>query len=442
MLKTTGHGSSMDSAQGKLAQTGIRIVYLNPSANLGGAESVLLDMLAGVRSAQPDWEIYLILGESGPVAGRAAALGVTVTVVPFPNAIARLGDSGAGGPAGQHIAKVALVLNLATALPATLSYSRRLRSVIKDIQPSLIHSNGFKMHLLALWSRPPGIPVVWHVHDFASKRPVMARLMRLHAMLCSKALTNSESVSADLRRVCPGLKVSTVLNAIDLSKFTPEGPSTDLDALAGLPQASPGTIKVGLLATMARWKGHEVFLRALNRIPPHIPLRGYIIGGPLYQTEGSQWRVEDLHKLAEELNVADRVGFTGFVSQPAAAMRALDIVVHASTDPEPFGLVIVEAMACARAVIVSQGGGTAEIVHDGADALAHSPGDIDELAQRIEQLALDGAMRSRLGVAGRVTALRLFSRPRLVNDILTAYRDLLTAKNGPHSSRCAVSETV
>lgn len=68
-------------------------------------------------------------------------------------------------------------------------------------------------------------------------------------------------------------------------------------------------------------------------------------------------------------------------------MRALDIVVHASTQPEPFGLVIAEAMACGRAVIASQAGGAAEIIDPGENALGLPPGDAAVLAERIVQLA-------------------------------------------------------
>jgi len=75
---------------------------------------------------------------------------------------------------------------------------------------------------------------------------------------------------------------------VDLDRFNPQGPKLDLDAIAGVPSAPAGTIRVGLVATMARWKGHEVFLRALSMLPKELPVRGYVIGGPIYSTAGSQ----------------------------------------------------------------------------------------------------------------------------------------------------------
>src|ERR1700740_3382779 len=110
-------------------------------------------------------------------------------------------------------------------------------------------------------------------------------------------------------------------------------------------------------------------MEALSLLPPSLPIRAYIVGGAVYQTDGSQYTIEDLRRFAAKLNIEGSVGFTGFVDDPAAATRALDIVVHASTRPEPFGLVIAEAMACGRAVIASDTGGASELLQLGVNAL-------------------------------------------------------------------------
>jgi glycosyltransferase involved in cell wall biosynthesis len=129
----------------------------------------------------------------------------------------------------------------------------------------------------------------------------------------------------------------------------------------------------------------------------------------------------ELRALVSQLGLVGRVGFTGFVDDVGAAMRALDIVVHASTQPEPFGLSIIEAMACGRPVIASRAGGAAEIVEASGGALFHRPGDAADLANRIAQLAGDSARRLCLGRAGRATAVRLFARPRLAQELIPIY---------------------
>ena len=122
------------------------------------------------------------------------------------------------------------------------------------------------------------------------------------------------------------------------------------------------------------------------------------------------------------------MGFTGFVRRSAEAMRSLDVVVHASTKPEPFGLVIIEAMACRRALIASRGGGANEIIRDGVNALAHTPGHAEDLAGLIVRLAHDPKLREKLGEAGRQTAERHFDRARLGLELAPIYQSIMSAR--------------
>jgi glycosyltransferase involved in cell wall biosynthesis len=404
----------------------VRIVYLNPSGRLGGAETSLRELLASIRAAEPGWELWLVLGEDGPLAGIARDLGVKVLVKPFPPALARLGDTG----------RWAAVLGLLKAALATGRYARGLRRWLRQIEPDIIHSNGFKMHLLGAWVRPRRSPLIWHIHDYVSPRPLMRRLLRPFQKACTLAVVNSNSVAEDLARALPGLRTVPIYNAIDLRRFSPEGKALDLDALAGLQPPESGTIRVGLIATFARWKGHKVFLEALSRLPAGAPVRGYIIGGPIYQTDGSQWSARELHQEVERLGLAGKVGFTGFLEDTSAALRSLDVVVHASTQPEPFGMVIIEGMACGRAVIASQAGGAAELFADGENAVAHAPGDVAGLARQIGRLSRDARLRVALGQAGRSTAERFYQGQRLAGELLAVYREV--GGEPPEESRAAI----
>ena len=107
-------------------------------------------------------------------------------------------------------------------------------------------------------------------------------------------------------------------------------------------------------------------------------------------------------------------------------MRSLDILVHASTQPEPFGLVIVEGMACGRAVIVSEAGGAMELIEAGINALGHPPGDAVRLSERLTELATDPGLRARLGKAGRATAEQRFNRTRLAGELIPIYNRVTT----------------
>jgi glycosyltransferase involved in cell wall biosynthesis len=181
-------------------------------------------------------------------------------------------------------------------------------------------------------------------------------------------------------------------------------------------------MRVGLVATFAYWKGHEVFLRAAAAVTGSH--RFYVVGGPIYATGGSQWSLDDLRARAAALGVAERVGFTGFVEDVPAAMRGLDVVVHASTEPEPFGLAIVQAMACGRPVVTTAVGGARELIVPEENALAVPPVDSAALARAIDRLAAEPALRARLAQAGRVNVERHFSRVYLAEKAVAFYEGL------------------
>jgi glycosyltransferase involved in cell wall biosynthesis len=406
----------------------VRIVFLNPAGAIGGAERALIDIIASLKKARPAWQLSLIAAAEGDLVREARELGAQASVVAFPRSLAVLGDAGTIDEAGSRKRTIALVGRVAMAVPAIAIYRRRLARAIREASPDVVHTNGFKMHVLGASAAPRDIPVLWHIHDFVRMRPMMAPLLRAYVGRCSAIVANSHSVAADVKSaIGRAPPIHTVYNAVNLLCFTAEGKRADLDRLAGMPPLSEGGVRVGIVATMARWKGHETFLRAISLLPATMPVRAYVIGGPLYETEGSQHKIAELREMAARMGLEGRVGFTGFVSAVAPVMRALDIVVHASTQPEPFGLVIAEAMACGRAVIVSAAGGAAEIIEDGIDAMAHSPGDAEELARLIGKLANDPSMRQRLGDAAAKSSARRFTYERLAADLVPIYQSISPA---------------
>src|SRR6185369_5704572 len=102
----------------------MRIVYLSPSGQLGGAEACLLDMLAVVKKNRRDCELHVVLGEDGPLRKRVEQLGASTTVLPFPTELARLGDSEGG--------RASLLLKVLRSWPSAYSYRDALRKILSE----------------------------------------------------------------------------------------------------------------------------------------------------------------------------------------------------------------------------------------------------------------------------------------------------------------------
>ena len=402
----------------------VKLVFFNPIGTLGGAEMCLLDVLASLRATRSDWRLGVILGDDGPLRKAVEDLGVACRLLPLPRSVARLGDSVLGVPGFRRTGGIGLATHAPAAVLTTTSYLSRFRRLLRAEAPDLLQTNGMKAHVIGAWGAPAGLPVIWHLHDYAGGRPVMARLLRWSVRRRVRAVAVSRSVAADARRVLgPRVAIHAIHNAVDLDRFAPgPGDGSRLDAAAGLAQVRQATVRIGLVATFARWKGHEVFLDAAARIPADLPCRFYVVGGPIYRSQGSQYAIEELRSRAVGLGLDGRLGFTGHLADPAAALRALDVVVHASTRPEPFGRVIVEGMACGRAVVAVRNGGAAELFEDGVNALGCPPCAPEALARTLVRLIDDPGLRRQLGDAGRATALACFDRSRLAERWLPVYQ--------------------
>ncbi|MGH2812775.1 MAG: glycosyltransferase family 4 protein, partial [Actinomycetota bacterium] len=286
----------------------------------------------------------------------------------------------------------------------------------------VVHSNGLKAHITAAFATPRGTRLVWHLHEYVRRRPLTARLLRACAGRADGFVTTSDSVRADAAALFgPSANVRRIHNAVDLAAFTSDGPRLDLAALAGLPPDA-GLVRVGLVATFGRWKGHDVFIDAVAKLQESVQVRAYVVGGAVYETVGSQWSLAELRALAARRGLSGVVGFTGHIADMPAALRSLDIVVHASTQPEPFGMVIAEAMASGRAVVAARAGGAAELFADQVEAVGFASGSVSDLADRIRELVVDPARRAALGAAARRAACEKFSPDRMAAEFREVYQ--------------------
>jgi glycosyltransferase involved in cell wall biosynthesis len=417
----------------------LRVLFVNPNAELGGSERSLLDLLAALGVASPEIERRLLLFSGGELAHRARALGVSVDVMPLPGALRTLGESAA--VTRRAFPVVFRLARAVAALPETLlGLGRELRR----LDPTVVHTNGMKAHLLCRMAAP-GTPLVVHMRDFAGARPVSRSLLRAFASRNVTVVANSAAVARDLQRAVPSLTPRVIYNAIDLTEFRPAPRDlAPLAALSGMPVPPAGTVVVGLVATYAHWKGHSTFIDAMAHVKatlPDRPLRFYIIGGPIYSTHASEISSGELRRRIEERGLGDQLGLVPFQKDAGSAYRGLDIVVHASTRPEPFGRTIVEGMASGRAVVAAQAGGAVELLVEGETGLFHEPGDARGLARAVASLVSDEALRVRLASAARKSAEARFDRTRLAGEVSAVYRELLARRRDPDVTGSSSSRT-
>ncbi len=186
-----------------------------------------------------------------------------------------------------------------------------------------------------------------------------------------------------------------------------------------------------LVATVGRldpWKGHEVFLEAAAVVLERHPTCVFaVIGDVLFDSVRRRFgdRRQQMERRAKELGVADRVRFLGQRTDVPRLLGAVDVLVHPSREPEPFGRSVAEAMAASVPVVASRIGGIPEIVTDGENGLLVPAGDAAALAEVISKLLGDDSLRARLAAAGRAVARDRFSIEAHVEAVQRVYEELL-----------------
>jgi glycosyltransferase involved in cell wall biosynthesis len=230
-------------------------------------------------------------------------------------------------------------------------------------------------------------------------------------------IANSAATAAHLS---PSLKIRVVPNGIDLSQFDPALNKRPFRAQYHIP---PDALVVGMVGRLRPWKGQVHFLQMAAQIVRKQPdVRFLIVGGDIFNADASY--PKQLEHLAEELQLTNHVIFTRQVDNVPEALAAMDIFVHPG-DPEPFGLVNIEAMAMEKPVIAFAHGALPEIIVNGETGLLIAPYDTDALATAVLSLLDTLPTQQQMGRNGRFRVETHFTIQNTVQQITTLYREIL-----------------
>lgn len=293
--------------------------------------------------------------------------------------------------------------------------SAALHATIRAHGAAVVHTHGTAAQIFGgRAARSLTTPVVWQTHDrFHSQWTVEGLLHRLAARERHDVVVAiSEMVARSLDGfVRPG-SVITVPNGVDPSPMSPTEDLPERTAARG-----PVIVWCGRLQ---HWKGVHVFLDVAAEVRRQCPTAMFaIVGGTVFGLEPDYPGA--LRAQAQRLGLAESVRWVGQVPDARPWLAAADLVVHSAVAPEPFGLVVAEAMMQAVPVVAFAQGGPAEMIVDGHTGLLVSPGDRAAMAAAIVGLVRDPVRRTAMGTAARHRAQAKFSSSEMVRGIKTAY---------------------
>jgi glycosyltransferase involved in cell wall biosynthesis len=351
---------------------------------LGGAEAMLHTILGGAQES--GHELELVFFEDGPWPEELREAGLRVDVI-------------RAGRVRQ--------------LPRTLATVGRLAALFRERRPDVILNWAAKTQLYA---SPAAVlagmsgRVLWWQHAIAGRHwlDLAANALPAQAVACY-----STAAAEAQRRLWPHRPTIVI----------PAGAAPAAHVQQALALDLPTDVPVvGIVGRLQAWKGQDRLLRAqaLLRQRGH-RLHLLIVGGDSYGL--SPRYAASLPALVEQLGLAGEVTFAGEVPDATPFIERLDVLVNAS-DPEPFGIVLLEAMAAAVAVLAVASGGPLDIVDSGRTGILARSGDPADLADALEPLLGSPELRRRLGEAGRERFMRDYTEQAVRKRFFTALENI------------------
>jgi glycosyltransferase involved in cell wall biosynthesis len=337
-----------------------RVLFVNHTSKMSGAEFVLLDVVRPWAGASA------FLFEHGPLEDELRARGLAIVCSRF----------------GAGLSEIRRDRSLWSAAPLT----GKLAALVAEIAAAarrhdLVYANSQKAFVLAAFACAfARRPLIWHLHDIIDASHFGRAQRTLQVMLANRlaARVVVPSKAGAAAFVAAGGRsdlVTIIPNGVDLGCQTPGeiGAPEEIRRELGLPKGA----LVGVFSRLAPWKGQHVVLRALERLPD---VQCLIAGDSLF---GEQDYARHLKEMADCPSLRGRVHCLGHRGDVPRLMRAVDIVIHPSVDPEPFGRTLVEAMLTKVPLIASDAGAASDILEGGRAGRLVKPDDPDALGAAI-----------------------------------------------------------
>jgi glycosyltransferase involved in cell wall biosynthesis len=339
----------------------MRILFLDQSGKMGGAELSLLDLAKDYRETS-----RVALFQDGPFRKALEAAQIPVTVLSHSAPI----DVGRDSTGWKALKETGTLLQLV----------RRAANLGRDYD--VFYANTLKALVVgALASVLGQKPLIYHLRDILSEEHFSRSNLRLAIFLSNylarHVIANSEATrQAFIKAGGRSDKISVIYNGFQPEDY--QRPIEEIAALRSQLGIAAEDYVVGHFSRLSPWKGQHILIEALAHCPKNTVV--LLVGEALF---GEGDYVEQLQQQVERMGLGDRVKFLGFRSDVPSLMAACDLVTHTSTAPEPFGRVIIEAMLCGTPVIAAAAGGATELVESGKTGWLTQPGDMTALANQI-----------------------------------------------------------
>ena len=317
---------------------------------------------------------------------------------------------------------------------------KQLRRIVVGRTPLCLHANSVRAGLVVTIATVGlRIPIIWHIHDMLPDHPVtwMMRLVA-HASSRSSIVACSYAAAETLKPIWGRGGIPSVIhNGVDLRKLAPKRLTRDEKRLElGLPVEA---YVIGCVGMISERKAQIELIKAVSIVASTLPhLRVLIVGSPLF--DGDHLYLARVKAEARQRGLDGVITFLGQRSDVVEVMQALDLLVLTSRK-EPFGLVVLEAMALGKVVVATDSGGPRELIKSGVNGFLVPVGDVNKLGATILMTAQSPALQKSCAAQALLVRER-FGMGRYIDEWDQLYRSIEREPSGRRPKIPAAPELV
>ncbi len=359
------------------------ILFVHSSSEKYGSDKSLLNLIKQLSNG--DYRIFVILPETGPLVKE---------IKPY----AKIFFSSAGILRRKNFTFIGIFRYLFS-LFGDINF---IQKIIKKNDIDVVYTNTsvtLASPIAAILSRKKSI---WHIREIIQSRFENIVISSFVLIFSSHVIYNSQATKNNMFFQRFKKKKFVIYNVIDTDGIF-------------LSKKNTKRITVGMAGRINKWKGQKLFLKAAKIVHQTNPNISFEIAGDIYP--GDEDIKKELLKYSHDNSMTNYVKFLGLVKNMNSFYNDLNIFVLPSTNPEPFGLVVLEAMIHELPVIATNHGGPTEILDDGIDGMLVPWNTPTDMAKAILFLSSNESVRKRMGVIARKKVLENFSTEHYLSEI-------------------------
>lgn len=373
-----------------------KIVFLHSSSELYGSDRSLLNLVKNLD--RNEFDITVVLPEDGSLVDEILKLH-NIDIIINELAVLRRKNLSIKG-----------MLNYFIELYRSIEFINKL---IREKNIDIVYTNTSVVFAGGISAKLCKVKSIWHIREIIKNKYERFIVSKIVNSFSDCIIANSKATANSISKNINKLKV--IYNAIEIHEEVNSEFNRTYEEIAATCESIGKTIKIGMAGRINRWKGQKLFVDMAEIVSKNNKNVEFLIAGDVYK--GELKILEDLKEYITMKNLNHKIKLLGQVNDMSSFYKELDIFILPSIQPEPFGLVVIEAMNNNLPVVATNHGGPVEIIDNNIDGFLVDYKEANEMAEVVDKLINNSSLRRDISEKAKQKVKERFRANRYVKEI-------------------------